>query len=187
MHYANLVTRLIRHNKIITAIWVARDLGGAGGLAYNGGMGVYARYKRDPDGFRKLVELLESTPKERRQKMIDVGMAEDPDYTQKALSYMMSFQDILTLPDTELAEVVTKAPPQMTAFAISKLDETVKDKFVRCAQIKPQVMAAIRDYMEADVSIHQIGGAQLKLVMTARELERAGLVRTKKIPINPQG
>jgi len=147
-------------------------------------MGVYTRYKRDPEGFRKLVELLESTPKSRRQKMIDVGMQEDPSYTEKALALMMNFQDILGLPDEELAEVVTKAPAQMTAFAITKLDEPTQERFVRCAQTKPPIMAQIRDFLGVDASIHQIGGAQLKLVSTARELERRGLVRTKRIPGN---
>ena len=51
-------------------------------------MGVYTRFKRNPDGLRQLVELLESTPSSRRQKMIDVGMQEDPDYTKQALQYV---------------------------------------------------------------------------------------------------
>ncbi len=147
-------------------------------------MGVYTRYKRNPGGFRQLVELLESTPKSRRDKMVEVGMKEDPTYTQRALQFMMSFEDIINLPDLELAELVCKAPPQITAFAISKLEETSRDRFVRCAQVKPQVMAAIRDYLTQTVSIHQIGGAQMKLIGVARELERGGLVRTKRIPVN---
>jgi flagellar motor switch protein FliG len=147
-------------------------------------MGVYTRYKRNPGGFRQLVELLEATPKSRREKMIEVGMKEDPTYTQRAMQYMMSFEDVINLPDMELCEVVCKAPPQITAYAISKLEETTRDRFVKCAQVKPQVMAAIRDYLGQTVSVHQIGGAQMKLVATARELERVGLVRTKKIPVN---
>ena len=81
-------------------------------------MSVYSRYKRDPDGFRKLVELLETTPKERRERMIEVGKKEDYDYTEKALSYLMTFKDILEMKDEELAEVLVKAPPRMIAISI---------------------------------------------------------------------
>ena len=69
-------------------------------------MSVYARFKRDPGGLRKLVELLETTPILRRQKMIDVGMAEDPVYTEKVLKFVMTFEDVIKLPDVELAELI---------------------------------------------------------------------------------
>src|SRR5690606_9321698 len=124
---------------------------------------------------------LESTPKSRRQKMIDVGMAEDPDYTIKALQYVMTFEDILALPDPELAELVAKAPGKMTAFAISSMDEEVRDRFLRCAQ--PAVAAEIKDFLQVETGPREIGGAQMKLITTARELERAGYIRTKQIPV----
>lgn len=144
-------------------------------------MSVYARFKRSPDGFRKLVELLETTPVSRRQKMIEVGMAEDAAYTEKALRYVMDFKDIINLPDMELAEVCAKAPPRMIAFAICQLDEDVKQKFLRSC--KPKVLAEVRDWIETKVGLREIGGAQLKVIESARELERSGFVRTKKIPL----
>jgi flagellar motor switch protein FliG len=144
-------------------------------------MSVYARFKRSPEGFRKLVELLETTPIARRQKMIDVGMEEDAEYTKKALEYVMDFQDILNLPDMELAEVCAKAPPRMLAYAISQSTADIKERFLRCS--KPKVGSEIRDYMEVKIGLREIGGAQLKVVESARELERNGFVRTKKIPL----
>lgn len=143
-------------------------------------MGVYTRYKRDPEGFRRLVELLESTPKSRRQKMIDVGMVEDPDYTLKALDYLMGFEDILKLPDMELAELLAKAPPKMTGYAIHGMAKEILDRFVKNS--KPQIAAEIRDYAEVKVGPTEMGGAQLKLITVARELEKRGFIKTKKIP-----
>lgn len=143
-------------------------------------MSVYARFKRNPDGFRALVELLETTPAVRRKKMIDVGMAEDPEYTQKALQYVMTFEDILKLPDLELAEVLAKAPPRMTAYALNQADEETRLRFLKNAQ--PQVSAQIRDYLQMKIGLREVGGAQLKVIETARQLERAGLVKCKRIP-----
>jgi flagellar motor switch protein FliG len=143
-------------------------------------MSVYARYKRDANGFRALIELLETTPVVRRKKMIDVGMAEDAAYTQKALQYMLSFEDVINLPDLELAEVIAAAPARMTGYAISKSADDIKARFIRNAI--PKIAGEMRDYMEVNVGLREIGGAQLKLVEVTRQLEKKGLIKTKQIP-----
>lgn len=145
-------------------------------------MGIYTRYKRSPEGFRQLVELLESTPAARRQKLIDAGMAEDGEFTEKALRYIYSFQDIIDLPEPELAEVLTKANPRMIGLSVSQSAEDIQAKFLRCAPRKQQI--EIRDYMEHKVSLREVGGAQMNLIATTRELERMGRVLTKKIPLS---
>jgi flagellar motor switch protein FliG len=144
-------------------------------------MSVYARFKRNPDGFRKLVELLESTAASRRQKMIDVGMEEDPDYTKKALEYVLEFEDVVRLPEAELCEVCAKAPPRMLGYAVNQQPEEIQQKFLRCS--KPAVAVEIRDFFDAKLGAIEISGARLKIIETTRELERKGLVQTKKIPV----
>ncbi len=142
-------------------------------------MGVYSRYKQDPEGFRKLVELLETTPTARRQKMIDVGMTEDPEYTERAVKLMMNFQDILELPEPELAEVCATAQPRTIAMAISQLPPETKDRFLRCC--KPPVAIGVRDYFGMAPTLSEIGGAQLKMIEVARSLEKRGFVKKKRI------
>lgn len=144
-------------------------------------MSIYARYKRNPGGFRSLVELLETTPTERRQKMIDVGMQEDAAYTEKAMSYMLNFNDILELPEMELAELIDKVDPRIAAFSIHQHPQEVKDRFLKCA--RRGKAADIRDYFDSpNVTLREIGGAQLKVVQIARQLEKQGYINTKKIP-----
>jgi flagellar motor switch protein FliG len=144
-------------------------------------MSVYARFKRDPEGLRKLVELLETTPMVRRQKMIDVGMVEDAPYTQRALELVMTFEDVIKLPDVELAEVISTALPRLTAFAIIKSAPEIRERFLKNAIGKR--LGEIREFMETtNVSLSEIGGAQLKLVEATRSLEKKGLVKTKQIP-----
>jgi flagellar motor switch protein FliG len=142
-------------------------------------MGVYTRFKRGPEGFRALVELLESTPVSRRQKMIDVGMAEDPDFTNRALQYMFTFEDIIQLSDLELAEIVAEASPRFVAQAIGPLAPEVKERFLKNAKAPRAI--EIRDFMEGQVSLATVGAAQLKLVEITRKLEKRGLIRTKHI------
>ena len=146
-------------------------------------MGVYTRFKREAGGFRKLVELLESSPAVRRKKMIEVGMAEDAEYTRQALAFMLNFEDILGLPDMELAEVIAHAPsPRTIAFAIRPLPEDIHRKFIRNS--KPTVGAELRDLVTMEVALRDVGAAQLKLIEIARALERKGRVSVKKIPLS---
>ncbi|MCM0605583.1 MAG: hypothetical protein KA715_05785 [Xanthomonadaceae bacterium] len=143
-------------------------------------MGVYTRYKRDQDGFRKLVELLESTPMSKRERMIDVGMEEDPEFTQKALGYCIAFEDIIALPDMELAEITSACPPRMTGLAIAELGADVKARFLK--NTMPKFVQEIKDAMEEKVHMREVGGAKLKLITTARDLERKGHIKLKQIP-----
>lgn len=145
-------------------------------------MGVYTRFKRNPDGLRQLVELLEATPVARRQKMIDVGMQEDAEYTNQALQYLISFEDILKLPDLELADLINETPPRFTALAIHAASEEVKNRFLSRAQ--PKIMSEIKDMLESSKITHaQIGTGQLKMIEMTRKLEKRGMVKLKRIPI----
>lgn len=144
-------------------------------------MSVYARYKKDPEGLRKLVELLETTPSVRRKKMIDVGMTEDPEYTQKAVELMLNFEDVMKLPDMELAEVIAHAPSGRTvAYAIKPFAKDIHDRFLRNSQ--PRMAAEIKDLLQVDIGKSEIGAAQLKMIEITRSVERKGLVKTKRIP-----
>lgn len=144
-------------------------------------MSVYARFKKDPEGLRNLVELLESTPLSRRKRMIELGMEEDPDYTQKALEFVLSFKDVLALSDNELAEVIAEAPARMTGYAIHAASKEIQKRFVAAAQQKQ--VSEIREVLEIQqVRPSEIGGGQMKLVATLRKLEKKGVLSKKKIP-----
>lgn len=144
-------------------------------------MSVYSRFKKQLDGLRQLVELLETTPIARRQNMIDVGMKEDPTYTQTALQYVLNFTDVLQLPDLELAELLSEVPPRFIALAIHAAGEDVKNRFL--SKCPNKSVGEVKELLgTSGVSMSQIGSAQMKLIETTRRLEKKGLVKTKRIP-----
>lgn len=143
-------------------------------------MSIYARYKRDPEGFRKLVELMESSPKERRDKMVEAGMKEDPEYTKKALTYLITFDDVVGLPEAELAELVATATPRITATSIANQTKEIQNRFLRCA--RGANASEIRDLLETEHPLREIGGARLKMISITRQLEQKGLVNVKRLP-----
>ena len=143
-------------------------------------MSVYARYKK-PGGLRQLVELLETTPAEKRQKMIDLGMAEDPEFTRKALACMFEFKDILAMTEVELPEILNRcASGRLIGYAVKSLTKDQQSLFLRC--IPTSFLGDAREALELEPSLAEIGGARLKLIQAARSAERAGLLRIKQIP-----
>ena len=112
--------------------------------------------------------------------MIDAGMAEDPEYTEEAMKFVFTFEDVLALPDNEMAELVNQVPPRVTAFAIAKLNDDVKDRMYRCGN--PRMVSEVKEYLSGNVEMRDIGGAQLKMVEALRKLEKRGMIKTKRIP-----
>ena len=145
-------------------------------------MSVYGRYKKlGIDGFRNLVSLLETTPQEKRRKMIEVGMNEDADYTAEAIKYLMSFADVLGLGELELSELLARVPLRIIALSIHPLPEDVRMRFLTHAPRKKQ--ADLKLMIESSApALGLVGGAQLQMVGHLRELEKNGLIRLKRLP-----
>lgn len=142
-------------------------------------MGVYTRYKR-PGGFRALVELLESVSAAKREKMVELGITEDPVFTNKALAYILRFEDLLSLDDVDTAEVVARAPGRILGYALQGLTEEDQRRFLKNA--KPKKYSEIRDALDMPIGPTEHSGARLRVVQAAREAERNGRLHIKKIP-----
>jgi flagellar motor switch protein FliG len=145
-------------------------------------MGVFSRFKKSPEGLRQLVQLWETTPLVKRQKMIDIGLKEDPDYTKQALNYVMTFDDIIKLNDLELAEVLAGTPPVSVGYAIHSSAKEIKDRFL--SKVVLNIGHQIKDVLERDgIGPTLVEAGQIKLIETARKLERTNVILTKRIPI----
>lgn len=146
-------------------------------------MGMYDRYKKDPDGLRRLVELLETTPLTRRQDLIDRGMKEDPGYTKTALSYVLTFQDIVQLPEMELTEVICAMKPKSVAAAISSVsDAAQKTRMLKC--VPRHLVVEINNHLDSQLSAAELGNAKKEAIEKTRQLEGKGVLTLKKIPRN---
>ena len=108
-------------------------------------------------------------------------MLEDPDYTNLAMSYVITFEDVLHLPDIELDRLLAETPTRITAYAIYSANDEIKNRFL--AHSRPRAVAEIREYFGTpNVTPIQIGGGQLKMIEITRKLEKRGIIKTKKVP-----
>jgi flagellar motor switch protein FliG len=145
-------------------------------------MGVFNRFKKNPEGLRQLVELWEGTPLVRRQKMIEVGMREDPKYTTLALQYMLVFDDVIKLSDLELTEVLSAAPPTLIGYAVYHSSTEVKERFL--AKVAPSLGQQIKEVLDGPpIALSLVETGQMKVVEVIRKLEKANVIATKRIPL----
>ncbi len=148
-------------------------------------MGIYARYKRSPEGFRSLIELLEAAPAAKRAKMIEKGLEEDAEFTRHVLEYCLTFEDVMNLSDMELAEVLGHASGRLVGMALctpeAPFADEVISKFIRNAP--PAIVADMREVLDGPKpKPAEIGGARLKMIQLTRKAEREGHLKTKLIP-----
>jgi flagellar motor switch protein FliG len=143
-------------------------------------MSLTARHKK-PGAFQKLVNSLEMTSPERRDKIMGPMAAEDPVFMERVKKSMLTFDELTALSDAVLMEVVHKlGNMQYLALALYKLErQDVVDKFLRCVPAK--LMAEYKNYSEelAQVTKGQREGAQFKLVEAARAVEASMGIKIK--------
>lgn len=143
-------------------------------------MSLTARHKK-PGAFEKLVQSLEITSPEKREKIIVSLEADDPVFMDRVKRSMMSFTDLKDLKIEILMEVVyAVGKMEYLALALYKLeDQELVDKFLKC--IPPKQMPAYKEAVEnlAQVTKGQREGAQFKLIEAARKVESEKALRIK--------
>lgn len=145
-------------------------------------MSTTARHKR-PGGFRKLVQSLETTPPERRTKIIAALRAEDPGLAVHAEESIFTFEEFITVPDMTLCELMDafKAESRILALALYHTDVKLVERF------KKNMPAPVaREYREWEESLEKVAdnertSAQYRIITKAREMEYAAKITLKKL------
>ncbi len=145
-------------------------------------MGVFARYMKDPEGLRKLVELLETTPLKRREELLDRGAKENAAIVDLVQELIITFRDIIELPQMELTEVLASMKGKSVAYCALSVDEEKRKKILGAIMTSAQL--EVNSYLDFEPTPSEIGQAKLAAIKAARELEASGKLNLKRIPRN---
>jgi hypothetical protein len=143
------------------------------------------RYLANDKGFRKYVELLETTPSRKRQQFLDAALKENRQFAEAAQACIITFERITKLPEMEIAEVMGAPglkPEVMAAAILSVEDLGVQANLVKAIprKIVGLVQAAMKDFPFPQPN--EVGAARLAFIEAARALERQGLLVSFLIP-----
>jgi flagellar motor switch protein FliG len=141
-------------------------------------MGVYSRYKKQQDGLDNVCALWESSSAVKRQKMIEVGMKEDPEYTKMALSNMLNFEDIIKVSDSILMEILEKAPAYSIANSLRSYPQQ-KDRFLKLAPARFRL--DLKFFFDIKVSPAEETNAHMFFIKTARSIEKKHGLKIKRM------
>lgn len=148
------------------------------------------RYLKMADGFRKYVELLETIPTSKRETLLTSAREENPEFAETVEKYVITFERIARLPETELAEILQSPSLKSQVIAIgiaSVTDQAQKDKLLKTLPrtLLPQVNRDLTDNPTPSAS--DITGARLKWIMAARELEKQKKLPSIQMPLFNEG
>lgn len=140
-----------------------------------------ARHKR-PGGFRKLVNSLETTPPEKRSKILEAMRKEDPDFIGEVENSLFSFEEFLNINDMIIGEVVDalKAEPRIIALALYHSEPAMIEKFTK--NLRPPQAYEFKEITEGlgNVLAREQISARYRIITKARELESNGRFVLKK-------
>jgi Mg/Co/Ni transporter MgtE len=135
------------------------------------------RYKKFENGYIKLAELVETSLPAKQKKILEVSLAEDFLYTEKVLSVMLVWDDILALPDLELSEILHKAKPASIAVSILNLGDDIRKRvLVACQHEKMGKVKELFEYPPKTTEA-MIVSSRLDLVAKYREC-----IKENKLP-----
>ena len=136
-------------------------------------MGMLDRYKKG--GILELVKLIESSPEVKKNQLLQMVKAEDPDFYNEIESRLFSYEKLKTLPEGIVAEVVASSPPKFVAVALVDEDPEFVKLCERCLGKNFNEYKAEKETLEASKPAPaNIEAARRKLVAEARKLEAEG-------------
>ena len=145
-------------------------------------MSLTARHKK-PGGFRKLVNSLEVTPADKREKILEAMRKEDPDFVAEVEQCLFSFDEFVTTPEPVLCEILHSMENEARTFALAlykNSNQALVDKFMKC-MLPKQAFECKELSKELDkVLVREQLGSQFRIIEKARQLEQGGKFVLKK-------
>jgi len=140
-------------------------------------MSMLARYKK-AGGILELVKLIEDSGEPKRSQLLNMIRTEDPQFAAMVEGRLFSYEQLRTLPENTLAEIIAATPPKFVAVALSGENAEFVTLCEKC------LGKAFNEYkMEKETLASQaptpaqIEAAQRKLVGSARKLEAEGAIK----------
>ncbi len=147
-------------------------------------MSMLARYKKGT-GIIELVKLIEDSAEPKRTQLLQMIRSEDPEFAARVEERLFSYENLKTLPENVLAEIIGMTPPRFVALAL--VGETA-EFLALCEKCLGKNFNAYKlekeNYAAAVPTVAQIESGRRKLIAEARKLEIAGQI---KLPFSEAG
>ncbi len=125
-------------------------------------------------GLSSIVAILNQTERSSEQQILSELEQSDPDLAERIRNEMFVFDDVASLDDRTLQQILRNVVPKDLAIALKTVSESVRDKFLR--NVSERAAQDVLEEMEllGPTRVSQVEAAQGAVVKTVRELEASG-------------
>lgn len=145
-------------------------------------MGNLTNRHKKPGGFRKLVNSLETTAVDKREKIVDMMRKEDPEFMAEIEKSIFSFEEFRVTDDLIVCELLgaLKEPRTLAVALYHCPDEVLLDKFTK--NMPPHLRFEFKEETEMLRGITQREqiAARFRIIQKTREIEKVKKFVLKK-------
>jgi flagellar motor switch protein FliG len=125
-------------------------------------------------GLSSIVAILNQTDRASEQQILAELEQSDPELAERIRNEMFVFDDVTSLDDRTLQQILRNVVPKDLALALKTVADAVRDKFLR--NVSERAAQDVLEEIEllGPTRVSQVEAAQSAIVKTVRELESSG-------------
>jgi flagellar motor switch protein FliG len=125
-------------------------------------------------GLPSIVAILNQTERASEQQILTELEQSDPELAEKIRNEMFVFDDVASLDDRTLQQILRNVAPKELAIALKTAPDEVRDKFL--SNVSERAAQDVLEEIEllGPTRVSQVEAAQSAIVKTVRELESSG-------------
>lgn len=128
------------------------------------------------DGVQELADLLNQSERATERAIMGELEAKDPALAEKVRALMFVFEDLVTLDDRSLQEVLRQVEPSRLAVAFKGISGELREALERNLSERARTTVAEEMDLMGAVRVSEVEEAQSEIVRTVHELEKEGMI-----------
>ena len=141
-----------------------------------GRLGEVRRRSGRRDGIKELADLLNQTDRSTERSIMGELDSRDPALAERVRALMFVFEDLASLDDRALQEILRTVEPQLLATALKGVSSELREAVER--NLSERARTTVLEEMDllGQVRVREVEEAQTTVVRAVHELEREGVV-----------
>jgi flagellar motor switch protein FliG len=129
------------------------------------------------DGVKELADLLNQVDRTTERSILGQLEASDPALAERVRALMFVFEDLVTVDDRSLQEVLRQIDPQRLAIALKGVSHELQSTIERNLSERARITLAEELDLLGQVRLKDVEDAQSEVVRTVHELEKEGRIQ----------
>jgi flagellar motor switch protein FliG len=144
--------------------------------ALRGRLGEVRRRSGRRDGVKELADLLNQTDRSTERSILGELESLDPALAERVRELMFVFEDLVSLDDRSLQEVLRQVDPQVLATALKGVANELRETIERNLSDRMRTTVLEEIDLLGQVRLRDVEEAQTTIVRKVRELEKEGVI-----------